>query len=151
MLLIIFFCSVLIYHWKVKHKYKSILSQVRLSLFAAASPFAFSILYNSFPMLKITLRKVLINLLSRVLREEWTIILFIVYYTRSIFFILVFCLIVFALLGHQFFQGEFSEIYSSIHAMSVLITNANFLYIMLENFKVSKLSIFFFIGFLLIT
>lgn len=102
-------------------------------------------------MFNFIFRGLLIILLSSKLREEWRKIILVIYYTRSIFFILFFLIIVFALLGHQLFTGEFEHIYTSIDAMSVLITTSNFPDIMLKNLDHSKFSIVFFTGFLLIT
>jgi hypothetical protein len=55
------------------------------------------------------------------------------------------------MIGHQIFADEFDQIYTSIDAMFVLITTANFPDIMLKNIKHTKFAIIFFIGYLLIT
>jgi len=154
--ILLFFTMALIYYTKVKLKYRSISSKIRICIIFLCFAVCFldnllALINNNFPMFNFIFRGILIILLSRKLREEWRKIILVIYFTRSIFFILFFCVIVFALLGHQLFIGEFSHIYTSIDAMFVIITTSNFPDIMLKNMVVSKFSIFFFIGYLLIT
>ncbi len=155
--LLLFFNFVSIYHLNTRKKYKNFLSKIRIFsvfLFYAVCFIdnIIALINNNFPMNNFLLRGILIILLSKKLREEWTKIFYVSYHTRSIFFILFFFVLVFGLIGHQLFNtDDFNGIYRSIDSMFVLITTSNFPDIMLKNIEKSKSSILFFVGYLLIT
>lgn len=105
-----------------------------------------------FPMINFIIRSFLIIFLSRNLREQWIKLVKILYLTRNLIFILFLDIAFFSIIGHLIFtSNDFSTLFSSIDNMLVMLTTNNFPDVMLKTFPQSKLSIFFFIPYMLIS
>jgi len=103
-------------------------------------------------MINFIVRSFLIIFLSKKLRIQWIKLLKIIYLTRNLIFILILDILFFAVIGHiLFISDDFITLFSSIDNMLVLLTTNNFPDVMLKTFPQSKISVLYFIPFMLIS
>jgi hypothetical protein len=109
-----------------------------------------SLILDYFPMINFILRCLVIILHIKTLRNNWLKIFSIIVQAKSILFILLFNIIVFALVASLLFDPlkEFSNYYLALYNIFLLLLTCNFPDIMLRTFSITKLSIIFFVVFL---
>lgn len=143
---------------RVKTKYQQssysiVIFLLDIIYFLCLMDIIFGLIFNHFPYLNFLLRPFIIILQKKNLRREWLRIFKITYMTKSLFFILTFIIIVFSLIGHLLLSqdnNEFSNFFTSLDTMFIVLTTCNFPDIMLKTFPISKLCIIFFVSYLLI-
>jgi hypothetical protein len=137
---------------KLKLRYKILQTSLFICYSICFMDIVMGLILNYYPMLNFILRGFIIIFLIRSLRQAWLNIFYVIWRTKSVFFILFFNMCVFALIGHLIFSEveEFDTFFSSLDSMFILLTTCNFPDVMLSTFQISKLfSLIFFTAYLL--
>jgi hypothetical protein len=141
---------------KIKYKktsYRRLVIVIDILLLISFGDILFGLIFNFFPFLNFLIRPLVLVLLNTNLRREWIKIFKLIRDTKSISFILFFMLFVFSLIGHLILaqdDNEFKTFFTSLDSMFILLITNNFPDILLKALEISKLSIVFFVSYLLI-
>ena len=102
---------------------------------------------NSFPILNFICRSFIYVYMIKRIRRNIIRIGKVLWRTKTIFFLLFLNIILFAFIGYFLFQKSdyFANPIQGILQLYILLSTCNFPDIMLDTFKVSKLSVFFFV------
>jgi hypothetical protein len=110
-----------------------------------------SLIIDFFPLINYVLRCLIIVLQIKTLRHNWLKIFRIIVKAKSVLFILLFNMCVFALIASLLFEtiNDFRSFFTSMYNIFVLLNSCNYPDIMLKTFSISKFSMLFFVIFLI--
>ena len=101
-----------------------------------------------YPIINFVLRAFICVYMIRRVRRNWARILKILWRTKTVFLFLFMNIFLFSMMGYFLFNNEssyFNSFYESFLQLYILLSTCNFPDIMLDTFKYSKLTIFYFI------
>lgn len=160
MFLLFSFTCIQITFWgerRILGKYSSSYKFMQISLFVCIAccffDILFALIFGYYPLINFFLRGIVIILLIRNLRLVWVNIIFLLYDTKMLFFLLLAVLFWFGLIGFTTFHysQDFNNIPNSMYSLFILLATCNFPDVMLGTFSVeSKYSFLFFVCYLLI-
>lgn len=128
--------------------------QISLFILALASigDIIIGLILDYFPLINFFARGIILILLVKNLRSVWLNILYLVYDTKNIFFLLFACLFWFGLLGASLFKfsEDFKDVFTSMYSLFILLATCNFPDVMLGTFAMDdKSSTLFFVAYLI--
>ena len=117
-----------------------------ISLFICLGDLIAGLCMNKFPLLNFVLRAFVYIYMIRRIRRNIVRIGKVLWRTKTIFFLLFLNIVLFAFIGFFLFNNSsyFYNIIQGILQLYILLSTCNFPDIMLETFKVSKMSVFYF-------
>ena len=113
-----------------------------------------ALITNKFPIINFIMRPIIYIYLLRRLRLNWLNILKVLWKTKIIYLFLLVNILTFTCVGYFLFNKNverFKSLGESFLQLYILLTTCNFPDIMLDAMKYSKLGIFYFISFIIIT
>ena len=118
-----------------------------ISLFICLGDLIAGISTNSFPILNFIFRVFVYIYMIRRMRRNVIRIGKVLWRTKKIFFLLLMTMVIFAFIGYFLFPGSeyFENPLYGILQLYILLSTCNFPDIMLDTFKVSKFSVFYFV------
>ena len=120
-----------------------------ICLFLCLVDLIIAIISSNFPIINFTLRAFIYVYMIRRVRKNWVRIGKILWHTKTVFLILAMNIFLFSMIGHFLFGNSdsqyFNGFFQSILQMYILLSTCNFPDVMLDTFRTSKLSIFYFI------
>lgn len=134
-------------------QYKILQTSLMIIIFICVCDILLGLIFDFFPLVNFFLRAIVIILLVKNLRTVWVNIIYLLYDTKNIFFLLFAVLFWFGLLGSAIFKfsEDFKSLLTSMYSLFILLATCNFPDVMLGTFNMDdKSSMLFFIVYLIL-